>query len=65
MLGLIPTVLDSDIDKNISKAGMMEGTVFVMLRLTKMVQRQKNVGCGDDGGDKEGSDKEWKDHGDN
>jgi hypothetical protein len=54
MLGLIPAVLVSDIDKNFSKVGMMEGTVFVMLRLMKMVQTP----------DKDDSDKEWKDHGD-
>ncbi len=45
MLGLIPAVLDSDINKNFSKAGTMEGTVFVMLRLTKMVQRQNTRGA--------------------
>ncbi len=39
MLGSIPVVLDSDINKNFSKSGMMEGTVFVMLRLKKMVRR--------------------------
>jgi hypothetical protein len=37
LLGLIPAVLDSSLDNNFSKAGMMEGIGLVMLRLTKMV----------------------------
>ncbi len=41
MLGSIPAVLNLDMDKNFSKAGMMEGTVFVMLRLTKMFHTTK------------------------
>ncbi len=45
LLGLISAVLDSDLDKKFSKAGMMEETVFVMLRLTKMVQRQNTWGA--------------------
>jgi hypothetical protein len=44
MLGLIPAVLDSDIS-NFSKADIMEGAVFVMLRLTKMVQRPNRWGA--------------------
>jgi hypothetical protein len=43
-LELIPAVLDSNLDKNFSEAGMMEGIVLVMLRLTKMVQRQNTQG---------------------
>ncbi len=45
MCGLISAVLDSDINKNFSKSGMMEGTVFFMLRLTKMVKRQDTQGA--------------------
>jgi hypothetical protein len=32
LLGISPAVLDSDLDENFSKAGMMEGIVFVTLR---------------------------------
>jgi hypothetical protein len=32
LLGLMPAVLDSDLDKSFSNAGMIKGIVFVMLR---------------------------------
>ncbi len=45
MLGSISAVLDSDINKNFSKAGMIEGTVYFMVRLTTMVKRQGTQGA--------------------
>jgi hypothetical protein len=45
LLGLIPAVLDSGLDKNFSKSGMMEGIGLVMLRLTKMVPMRYTWGA--------------------
>ena len=45
LLGLIPAVLDSDLDKNFSKADLMEGIVFVMLRPARIVQRWNTHGA--------------------